>query len=164
MLEFEYVATTAAFQAPTVLVLLVGLVLAATAGRRLPRKPRLLALSGLGVLLVGTVLGVAWTLLLPRLFDSGWGRSNFQLLNLAYGGVLALAYPLGTGLLIAAVLAGRRAGGAEAGPFGGVPLAGGVPVPPTGPGWNVAGGADVPGQWDGRSRPDAPTGVGTDRS
>ncbi|MEU9509550.1 hypothetical protein AB0D32_25090 [Micromonospora sp. NPDC048170] len=74
MLEFEYVATTAAFQAPTVLVVLVGLVLAATAGQRLSRKPRLLAFSGLGVLLVSTVLNVAWNLLLPRLFDADWGR------------------------------------------------------------------------------------------
>ncbi|MEU4777927.1 hypothetical protein [Micromonospora sp. NPDC023633] len=181
MRELGYVATVTAFQAPTALVLLVGLVLAATAGRRLPRKPRLLALSGLSVLLVNAVLSVAWTLLLPRAFDFDWGRSNFQLMNLAYGGLQALTYPIGTGLLIAAVLAGRRAGGAEAGPFGGRPLAGGAPVPatapvptgqpvptappapPTGPGWTAEGGADVPAQWGGRSRPDAPTGTGTDR-
>ncbi|MEU7994902.1 hypothetical protein AB0B83_06130 [Micromonospora sp. NPDC049060] len=176
MREFGYLATAVVFEAPTVLVLLVGLVLTATAGGRLPRKPRLLALSGLGVLLVSALLSVAWTLLLPRAFSFDWGYSNFRLMNLAYGGVQALAYPIGTGLLIAAVLVGRRAGGAAAGPFGGRPLAGGgpvpttapvpaaQPVPPTDPGWTVEGGADVPAQWGGRSRPDAPTGAGTDQA
>ncbi|SCG14457.1 hypothetical protein GA0070610_0661 [Micromonospora echinofusca] len=191
MRELGYVATVAAFQTPTALVLLVGLVLAATAGRRLPRKPRLLAMSGLTVLLVNAVLSVAWTLLLPRAFDFDWGRSNFQLMNMAYGGLQSLTYPIGTGLLIAAVLAGRRARGAEAGPFGdggrmpagqpvpgaqpvppagaqpvppaGQPVPGAQPVPPAGAGWDAAGGADVPAQWDGRSRPDAPTGTAPDR-
>ncbi|MGC4791120.1 hypothetical protein ACLQ22_25225 [Micromonospora sp. DT178] len=175
MRELGYMATAVVFEAPTVLVLLAGLVLAATAGRRLPRKPRLLALSGLGVLLACALLNVAWSLLLPRAFSFDWGYSNFQLMNLAYGGVQALAYPIGTGLLIAAVLVGRRAGGAEAGPFGARPLADGGPVPttapapaaqpapPTGPGWTAAGDADVPAQWGGRSRPDAPTGAGADR-
>ncbi|MFV2111996.1 hypothetical protein ACFHW0_06585 [Micromonospora sp. LOL_025] len=175
MRELGYVATAVVFEAPTVLVLLAGLVLAATAGQRLPRKPRLLALSGLGVLLFSALLNMAWSLLLPRAFSFDWGYSNFRLMNLAYGGVQALAYPIGTGLLIAAVLVGRRAGGAEAGPFGGRPLADDGPVPttapapaaqpapPTGPGWTVEGGADVPAQWGGRSRPDAPTGAGTGR-
>ncbi|MGN9766306.1 hypothetical protein ACTMS2_14225 [Micromonospora sp. SD12] len=170
MREFGYLATMAAFETPTVLVLLVGLVLAATAGQRLPRKPRMLALSGLTVLLVSALLGAAWTLLLPRVFGSDWGRSNFQLLNLAHGGVQALAYPLGTGLLVAAVLAGRRARGAEAGPFGdgqrtpaGQPVPAAQPVPQAGAGWDAAGGADVPAQWDGRSRPDAPTDTAPDR-
>ncbi|MBQ1071760.1 hypothetical protein KBX06_01045 [Micromonospora sp. C31] len=54
--------------------------------------------------------------------------------------MLALAYPLGVALLLAAVLAGRRAGDVQAGPFGDGSLIGG-----------------------GRSRPDSPTGVGTDR-
>ncbi|MER6756382.1 hypothetical protein AB0I85_00175 [Micromonospora echinofusca] len=165
MREFGYLATMAAFETPTVVVLLVGLVLVATAGQRLPRRPRMLALSGLAVLLVGALLGAAWTLLLPRVFGSDWGRSNFQLLNLAHGGVQALAYPLGTGLLVAAVLAGRRARGAEAGPFGdgGQPVPAAQPVPQAGVGWDAVGGADVPAQWDGRSRPDAPTGTAPDR-
>ncbi|MEH0971077.1 hypothetical protein V6U77_08045 [Micromonospora sp. CPCC 205546] len=164
MREFEYLATTAAFQAPTVLVLLVGLVLTTTAGQRLPRRSRLLALSGLGVLLVNQLLGTAWTLLLPRLFSSDFGRSNFQLLNLAHGGVLALAYPIGLGLLIAALLVGRRPGGAEAGPFGGgAPVSNGWPAPPTDPARDATGGAHVPAQWGGRSGPDAPTDGGTDR-
>ncbi|MFG1890168.1 hypothetical protein ACGFIR_20165 [Micromonospora sp. NPDC049051] len=173
MHNFEYVATTIAFRMPTVLVLLAGLVLAAAAGRRLTRGPRLLALFGLGVLLLGEVLSTAWIVLLPRVFTSDWGRSNFQLVNLANSGLLALAYALGLGLLIAALLAGRRPGGAAAGPFGGAaqagPLGGGAPVsngwsaPATGPGWRPAGGADVPAQRDERSVPDAPTGTGTDQ-
>ncbi|MFG1775628.1 hypothetical protein ACGFIG_04260 [Micromonospora sp. NPDC049048] len=182
MHNFEYVATTIAFRMPTVLVLLAGLVLAAAAGRRLTRGPRLLALFGLGVLLLGEVLSTAWIVLLPRVFTSDWGRSNFQLVNLANSGLLALAYALGLGLLIAALLAGRRPGGAAAGPFGGGaqagpfgggaqagPLGGGAPVsngwstPATGPGWRPAGGADVPAQRDERSVPDAPTGTGTDQ-
>ncbi|MEH1101477.1 hypothetical protein [Micromonospora sp. CPCC 205561] len=158
MRELGYVATAVAFEMPTVVVLLVGLVLTATAGRRLPRGPRLLALSGLGVLLASAVLSAAWTLLLHRVYGSDWGRSNFHLVNLAYSGVLALAYPLGTGLLIAALLGGRRAGGADAGPSGGGSFGGGAPMPSAQPTPSTQ-----PAPWDGRSRPDAPAETGPER-
>ncbi|MFI7645834.1 hypothetical protein ACIBTZ_07085 [Micromonospora sp. NPDC049460] len=180
-----HLATTLATQAPTVLVLLVGLVLTVTAGRRLPRLPRLLALFGLGVLLVSSALTLAWVLLAPRLIDGTFGSSDgedfgwigysdgedfgwreFQLVNTAYSVVMAVAYPLGLGLVIAAVLAGRRATGPAAAPSGGWPPAGPAPTPgpaPTvagqpAPGWPTAAPGHAPTQWDGLTRPDAPTG------
>ncbi|MER7335140.1 MULTISPECIES: hypothetical protein [unclassified Micromonospora] len=169
-----HLATTLATQAPTVLVLLVGLVLTATAGRRLPRRPRLLALFGLGVLLVSSALTLAWVLLAPRLIDGYFGYSDgedfgwreFQLVNTAYSVVMAVAYPLGLGLVIAAVLAGRQATGPAAAPSGGWPPAGPAPTPgptPTAAGqpapvWTAAGPGQPPTRWDGRSRPDAPAG------
>lgn len=166
MRDFGYVATVTAVEAPTVLVLLVGIVLTATAGRRLPRRPRLLALSGLGVLLVTSALSLAWIVLMPRMFTADWGRSNFQLVNTAYGVVQGLAYPLGLGLVIAAALTGRRAGDAQPGPWGGWPPGGPAPAPtgqpaPT-PGWTADASAapGAPGQWGGRSRPDGTGGAG----
>ncbi|MGW4500002.1 hypothetical protein ACWENR_15495 [Micromonospora sp. NPDC004336] len=158
MRDLEYVATAGAVQVPTVLVLLVGLVLTATAGRRLPRRPRLLALFGMGVLLVTSVLNLAWVVLLPQLVRADFGWSEFQAVSLAYNGLLALTYPVGTGLLIAAVLAGRRATGAAAGPSGGwspgppAPPHPGQPTPPAG--WAAEAPAEPPAQWGGRSRPD----------
>ncbi|SCL66552.1 hypothetical protein GA0070606_4353 [Micromonospora citrea] len=166
MRDLGYVATVGAVQVPTVLVLLVGLVLTATAGRRLPRRPRLLALFGLGVLLVTSVLNLAWVVLLPRLIHADFGWSEFQAVSTTYSGVVALAYPVGTGLLIAAVLAGRRATGATAGPSGGwppgppAPPLAGPPAPPAGPpvpspaGWAADAPAGPPAQWGGRTRPD----------
>ncbi|MEV5763749.1 hypothetical protein AB0L34_04130 [Micromonospora sp. NPDC052213] len=169
-----HLATTLATQAPTMLVLLVGLVLTVAAGRRLPRRPRLLALFGLGVLLVSSVLTLAWILLAPGLIDGSFGYSDgadfgwreFQVVNTAYSVVMAVAYPLGLGLVIAAVLAGRRATGTAAAPSGGWPPAGPAPTPgpaPTAagqpaPGWPTAVPGHAPTQWDGLTRPDAPMG------
>ncbi|MDO3702245.1 hypothetical protein Q3W71_11210 [Micromonospora sp. C28SCA-DRY-2] len=163
MRDLSYLVAAAVNDVPALLVLLVGLVLAGNARRRLPRPARLLLLSGLGVLLGVALLGLTWAMLLPRVIDGSRDFSQVQLMTMASGLLQALAYPIGLALLVAAALAGRRATeGAPAGPWHGWPPAGDPPAPeaPEAPGVadgdGGTGGRREPAQWGGHSRPDGP--------
>ncbi|MER5702639.1 hypothetical protein ABT023_11935 [Micromonospora sp. NPDC002296] len=106
-----YSATQVAAQLPTLLVLVAGLTLAIVFRDRLGRRSRLLLVSGVVVLLVGTLVSLAWLLALPRLYGSGGASMSVVTvarLNTGVSLVLALLHPAGLGLVIAAVLTGRR--------------------------------------------------------
>ncbi|MGK5440958.1 hypothetical protein ACSNN7_03880 [Micromonospora sp. URMC 105] len=68
-------------------------------------------MSGVAVLLVVSLIALAWNVALPHLFDLRWngagGYRQYQLFSLAVGVLLAIGYPIGIGLLVAAVFAGR---------------------------------------------------------
>ncbi|MFC4147037.1 hypothetical protein ACFO0M_12345 [Micromonospora mangrovi] len=129
-------------QLPTLLMLVVGLVLALT-HRRLPRGPRGLLLAGIAVLLLGALLNLGWVLALPRVVQNG-GAAQLTRLNLIVGPLLALLHPLGLGLVVAAALTGRTS-------------------PPTPPapqwrGWQPGTGEPAAQQWagPGLTRPESP--------
>jgi hypothetical protein len=96
---------------PTLAVLVTGLVLAVARRGRLPHRARALMMSGIAVLLVVSLLGLAWTVAVPHLLDLRWngggGYRQYQLFSLAVGVLWAIGYPVGLGLLVAAVFAGR---------------------------------------------------------
>ncbi|NYF54942.1 hypothetical protein [Micromonospora purpureochromogenes] len=97
---------------PTLAVLVTGLVLAVARRGRLPHRARALMMSGIAVLLVVGLVGLAWTIAWPHLLDfrsiEGGGEfRRFRLLSIAVGVLAWIGYPVGTGLLVAAVLAGR---------------------------------------------------------
>ncbi|WP_319460792.1 hypothetical protein [Micromonospora sp. RTP1Z1] len=133
-------------QLPTLLVLATGLVLALV-NRRLPRGPRGLLFAGTAVLLLGALLNLAWVLALPHLVAGGWSAVQASRLTLVIGPLGALLHPAGLGLLVAAVLAGRRATAAPATPWSG---------------WQPGAGDPAPQQWGGPDVP-APASAGTDR-
>ncbi|MEH0983091.1 hypothetical protein [Micromonospora sp. CPCC 205556] len=93
-------------------VLVTGLVLVATRADRLPRRARLLTATGAAVLLVAGLVTLAWNIAIPHLLDSGWlrnaGFGRLSLLGVAVSAAAWVGYPVGTGLLIGAVFAGRR--------------------------------------------------------
>ncbi|MFI1193414.1 hypothetical protein ACH4T9_09150 [Micromonospora sp. NPDC020750] len=111
-MEFlTYSATQVATQLPTLLVLAAGLTLAVVSRDRLGRPSRLMLVSGVVVLLVGTLVSLAWLLVLPRLYTSGGASLSgvtVARLNTGVSLVLALLHPAGLGLVIAAALTGRR--------------------------------------------------------
>ncbi|WP_229402984.1 hypothetical protein [Micromonospora okii] len=109
-MEFlNYAVLQAAMQMPTLLVLVTGLVLAAVARDRLPRRSRTLLLAGAVVLLLGTLLSLAWMISLPQVYSSVHGSAqSIGYLSSAIGLVLTLLHATGLGLVIAAALTGRR--------------------------------------------------------
>ncbi|WP_446216674.1 hypothetical protein [Micromonospora sp. IBHARD004] len=133
-------------QLPTLLVLAAGLVLALV--NRLPRGPRGLLFAGTAVLLLGALLNLVWVLALPRLVAGGWSTIQTSRLTLVLGPLLALLHPAGLGLLVAAVLAGRRATAPPATPWSG---------------WQPGAGDPAPQQWGGPDLPaPAPPASGRD--
>ncbi|MEU5938792.1 hypothetical protein ABZ807_06310 [Micromonospora sp. NPDC047548] len=138
---------------PTLAVLVTGLVLAVARRDRLPRRARLLMSSGLAVLLVVGLMTLAWNVAVPHLIDFRWagdGYRRFQFLGMAVGVVSSIGYPVGTGLIVAAVLAGRPVGtpavewGAWTPPTGGAP-GDADPAPPSpAPAATQWGGTDLP--------------------
>ncbi|MEV0724081.1 hypothetical protein AB0I37_15020 [Micromonospora purpureochromogenes] len=96
---------------PTLAVLVTGLVLAVARRGRLPHRARTLMISGIAVLLMVGLLSLALNLVLPHLLDFRWagggGYRRLQLFSLAVGVLWAIGYPVGLGLLVAAVFAGR---------------------------------------------------------
>ncbi|MFI9640913.1 hypothetical protein ACIG87_12740 [Micromonospora sp. NPDC051925] len=103
---------------PVLLTLLAVLVLAATAHRRLPGRTRSLLVAGAAVLLLLELISTAWVVTLPDLVRSG-GIRQYQLWNLMVSVVGWIGYPVGLGLLVAAVFAGRAAPPAPGNPWGG---------------------------------------------
>ncbi|MFC8616954.1 hypothetical protein ACFT9M_11120 [Micromonospora purpureochromogenes] len=100
-----------ASELPVLAVLVTGLVLAGMRRDRLPRRARLLMSAGIAVLLVIGLITLGWNLAVPHLLDFRWTGTGsyrqFQLLTMAVGGVYSIGYPIGLGLLVAAVFAGR---------------------------------------------------------
>ncbi|GAB3174384.1 hypothetical protein FHX75_13246 [Micromonospora palomenae] len=96
---------------PTLAVLVTGLVLAVARRGRLPHRARALMMSGLAVLMVVSLLGLAWNVAVPHLLDLRWdgggGFRQYHLFSLAVGVLWAIGYPVGLGLLVAAAFAGR---------------------------------------------------------
>lgn len=93
---------------PLLLVLLVGVILVFGKGAQLPRGAKALALSGFGLLLVETVLGMVWTLMLPQVLMQHWSYATKDLVLTAVNITLRIAVALAIGLLAGAVVAGRQ--------------------------------------------------------
>ena len=98
-------------QLPVFAVLIVGLILLAGQGGRLPPRSLLLARAGLAVMLAESLASMAWAALLPQLlaqldYDSGIIRT-YSIASAAVGFLLALLFATGVGLLVAALLAAR---------------------------------------------------------
>ncbi|MFJ6198535.1 hypothetical protein [Micromonospora sp. NPDC092111] len=135
---------------PTLLLLLVALVLAGTARRRLPGRARPLLLAGATVLLLMELVSVVWLLALPDLVRSrvgSGGLRQFELLNLTVSAVQWIGYPIGLGMIVAAVFAGRAAPPAPVGGWGG------WPPPATDPGTAPAAADPTATPWGGSDRP-----------
>ncbi|MEU1888727.1 hypothetical protein ABZ491_24980 [Micromonospora rifamycinica] len=169
---FSYRLTQLLGHLPVLLTLLGVLVLAATARRRLPGRARSLLIAGAAVLLMLELLGAAWLAALPELVRSrslSGGMRQFELMNLTVNVVRWLGYPVGLGLVVAAVFVGRAATPAPDRPWGAwTPPAGATAAgPPPGhtagpPPGHTAGhpapGPVPPGQaagWGGSDRPPA---------
>ncbi|MFU8852650.1 hypothetical protein ACNAW0_16930 [Micromonospora sp. SL1-18] len=101
-----------AVKLPSIVVLVIGLVLATVRRDRLPRSARVLLRAGVVVLLVVALAALAWSLISINLPTSDWiregGYQRISMLALLFDGLISVGYPLGFGLLIGAVLAGRR--------------------------------------------------------
>ncbi|GIE08908.1 hypothetical protein [Paractinoplanes ferrugineus] len=99
-------------QAPVFGVLVVGLVLLGTQGRRLPPRSRQLARLGLVIMLVEGAASMLWTALLPQLLSRmSYERGFVQTYGIAsaiFGIIMSLLVAAGLGLLIAALLAARQ--------------------------------------------------------
>ncbi|MEH0819436.1 MULTISPECIES: hypothetical protein [unclassified Micromonospora] len=108
---FGYSVLQIGGELPTLGVLVTGLVLAVVRRGRLPQRARALMMSGIAVLLVVSLIGLVWNVAMPHLLDLRWdgggGYRQYQLFSLAVGVLWAIGYPIGLGLLVAAVLAGR---------------------------------------------------------
>ena len=103
-----------AVQLPVLGVLVVGLILLAGPGRRLPRRSLLLARAGLAAMLAEAVARIAWAALLPQLlaqfdYDRGF-LHTYTIATLIVGFVLSLLFAVGVGLLIGAVLTAGQPG------------------------------------------------------
>jgi hypothetical protein len=102
----------AVVHAPVVLVLVAGVILLASAGARLPGRSRSLALAGVVVLLVGVLLGLAWSMALPWLVGSQLSTQEWGVASFVVNLLLTLWQAVGLGLLLGAVLTRSRAAGA----------------------------------------------------
>ncbi|MFJ8581205.1 hypothetical protein [Micromonospora sp. NPDC093277] len=100
-----------AVKLPSIVVLVIGLVLAVARRDRLPRPARALLPAGVVVLLVVALAALSWSLILTNL-AADWirdgGYQRLSMLGLIFDGLVSLGNPIGFGLLIGAVLAGRR--------------------------------------------------------
>lgn len=98
-------------QLPILAVLVLGLILLSTPGRRLPPRSLLLARAGLCAMLAECIGSMAWTLILPQVFmrasyEGGLVR-NFGIASALVGFLLAVLFATGVGLLVAALLSAR---------------------------------------------------------
>jgi len=95
---------------PTLLVLVVGLILVAVSGKRLPGRARVLAFLGGAVLLLSLFLGLVWGIMVPTLIrDRTFSPADFAPINLVVTLLLSLMQAAGIGLLIGALLSARTA-------------------------------------------------------
>jgi hypothetical protein len=145
--RFGVVVGQVASQLPMALVLIVGLILVLNRRDRMPRRARALALAGCAVLLVEVVLGLAWTLSLPWLYENGMRANSILMVSLASSLLLHLLTAAGLGLLIGSTLSrgapapgpGQAAPAAE--PFAPAPgqTGPGYGTPPANPGYPAPG-------------------------
>ncbi|MEU1751704.1 hypothetical protein ABZ436_03445 [Micromonospora matsumotoense] len=167
---FGYRVTQLVGHLPVLITLLTVLVLAATARRRLPGRARSLLLAGAALLLLVELFSTAWVAALPELVRSralSGGMRQFELMNLAANAVGWIGYPIGLGLVVAAVFAGRAATPAPGRPWGAwtppataAPTGSGPGGPPPGfaaghPGAGQATPHQAAGPWGGSDRPPA---------
>jgi hypothetical protein len=100
-------------QVPMLAVLVIGLILLGSSGRRLPPRSLLFARAGLGVMLAQTVVSGLTTYALPQLISrmdydtSGTYLRNWGLLWGGINFVLGTLFAVGLALLVAALLAAR---------------------------------------------------------
>ena len=109
-------------QLPVFAVLIVGLILLAGQGDRLPPRSRLLARAGLAVTLAESLASMTWSALLPQLlsqldFDSGI-MHTYALASALVGFLLAVLFATGIGLLVGALMAARQPPFSPPGPPG----------------------------------------------
>lgn len=149
MLELSALATQLVVQSPMMLVLLAGLVLVVVRRRNRPGRPFSLAVAGIGMLLIGTLMTSAWQIAVPWIItDRHLSASQFGPISIGVGALLGVWHAGGIGLLLgAAVSRGRTATAAptppapapaSAPPAGFAP--GGVATFGAGPGGAPAGG------------------------
>jgi len=100
-------------QVPMFAVLVVGLIVLGSSGRRLPPRSLLFARAGLAVMLTQTVVSSLTTYALPQLIsrmDYDTSSSYLRNWGLLWGGinfVLGVVFAIGVALLVAALLAAR---------------------------------------------------------
>jgi hypothetical protein len=119
---------------PLLAVLVAGFVLIATRRAWLGPRSVLLARLGLGALALGSLLQLAWAMLIPTLYSTlDYSMTRYSLMFSVSGLVTSLISAAGVGLLIAAVVT-RSPGPAFPGqpppggpPFAGPPYEGGQP-------------------------------------
>jgi hypothetical protein len=124
-----YLLSHVAFQLPILALLITGLVLVGTRSAQIGPRSTLFARLGLGLLILDSVLGLLWAVLLPELVRSTDYSSSrlgqLSMLNgLASGGLFIGA----VGLLIAAIVVRPAAAS-----FPGDPGPPGAPYGPPGP-------------------------------
>jgi hypothetical protein len=100
-------------QVPIFAVLVAGLILLGSSGRRLPPRSLLFARAGLGVMLIQTVVSSLITYALPQFIsrmDYDTSAGYLRNWGLLWGGinfVLGVVFAIGVALLVAALLAAR---------------------------------------------------------
>ena len=98
-------------QLPVLAALIAGLVVLSMPGRRLPGRAGLLARGGLLVLLVQTLAATVWNAAFQQILISArldYSVTEFGVLNAIVNFMLSVAFAAGLGLVIAALVAGRR--------------------------------------------------------
>ncbi|MGB2569811.1 hypothetical protein ACPFP2_15350 [Micromonospora citrea] len=122
MQRYGFSILTFVMELPTIAVLVTALVLAATRRDRLPRRARVLLSSGALVLLAAGLVSLAWNLAFPHLVGADWmrdgGYRRISMISFAVTAVASVGFPVGLGLLVGAVFAGRGRTDAPVGPFG----------------------------------------------
>ncbi|GIM91472.1 hypothetical protein Ato02nite_032650 [Paractinoplanes toevensis] len=99
-------------QLPLFGVLVIGLILLAVQGHRLPRRSRLMARAGLAIMLAEGAVSVLWTAFIPELLSqTGYGSDSLRVYSLAtaiVGFFMSLLFAVGIGLVIGALLTARQ--------------------------------------------------------
>ncbi|GAA4673082.1 hypothetical protein [Phytohabitans rumicis] len=107
MREYGLLVGLTIAQLPFLAVLIVGTVFLAIRRSRLAGRSVALAFSGLGVLLLGSVAGVVWSIALPQiLINSDLGVSDYGAVVWGGSAALSVLETVGIGLLVGAVLGG----------------------------------------------------------
>jgi hypothetical protein len=118
-------------QLPVMLTLVVGLIVLASPGRRLPPRSLLLARAGLGLLLAEAIASLGWSTWLPQVITwagpGGDVMRNVGLLSAVVSFLLAILFAAGLGLLVAALVAARDPAPPSYPPPGGGPPNAGPP-------------------------------------
>jgi hypothetical protein len=97
------------FDVPSLVVVVAGLALLVSQGRRLPGRSHRLAVAGLAVLLANTVLSLLNIIALPHLLDVGVDTvDRVRLFSAAATLVLGATYSVGIALLVLALLKARE--------------------------------------------------------
>ena len=97
------------FDVPSLVVVVAGLAMLVTQGRRLPGRSHRLAVAGLAVLLANTVLTLLNIVVLPHLANVGIDTiDGLRLFSAAAGLVLGATYSVGIVLLVLALLKARE--------------------------------------------------------